>query len=443
MRSAFPSLSVVAALLVLPAGAAASEPVTLSRPPVLIAMALPGPLAHAVAAPFAAPGLGQRVAVTIVDAASGQPLYRQGADLPVLPASTLKLVTAVAALTVLPAGTTLRTTLVTSGTVAGGVLTGDLVLVGGGDPTLSSLDTPAYPAPARLSALVQAVRRRGITAVTGAIVVDTSAYTGPTLGPGWKPSYVAEGSVAPVTALMVDAAHAKPAATGGSRSATPQILAGRRLAELLKARGVAVSGGVTRGRAAADATEIGSVESAALPALVERMLQRSDNDLAEALLRRVAVAKGLPASFSGAAEVARTTLARLGLPTAGVVLRDGSGLSRDDRVTTDLLAAVLRLATAPEHPELRPLLSGLPVAGFNGTLVRRYRDAATRAAAGRVRAKTGTLNNVTTLAGVVVTESGQLLVFAVSADQVPSASVGGAAGLLDKGITAVAACGCR
>jgi D-alanyl-D-alanine carboxypeptidase/D-alanyl-D-alanine-endopeptidase (penicillin-binding protein 4) len=88
------------------------------------------------------------------------------------------------------------------------------------------------------------------------------------------------------------------------------------------------------------------------------------------------------------------------------------------------------------------VLSGLPVAGFNGTLAARYRDPTTRAAAGRVRAKTGTLNNVTTLAGVVMTESGQLLVFAASADQVPSPSVGTAARLLDRGITAVEKCGC-
>ena len=436
------SVAAFAALLMIQSSAAASEPPVLSRPPVATRAALPAAVGSAVSAPFAAAGLGNQVAVTIMDAATGGSLYRKGAQVPVLPASTLKLVTAVTALTVLPAEATLRTTLLMSGAVAGGVLKGDLVLVGGGDPTLSSLDTPEYPAPTRLSALVAAVRRNGITAITGGIIVDTSAYTGPALGAGWMPSYVGEGAAAPVTALMVDGARSNPASKTGARSAKPEILAGQRFSAMLKARGVKVGTGITRGSAPAGATEIGSVRSAPLPALVERMLQHSDNDLAEALLRMAAVAKGLPASFSGGAQVVTATLTALGLPMNGVVLHDGSGLSRADRVTTDLLAAVLRLATSPDRPELRPILTGLPVAGFNGTLVRRYRDTATRAAAGLVRAKTGTLDNVTTLAGVMVTRSGQLLVFATSADRVPTAAVGRAARLLDVAVAAAQACGC-
>lgn len=441
MRMAAPAV-VGSALLLLVIGPAAADPATLVRPPVATSAALPGKVAAAVTKPFAAPGLGKRVAVTIVDAVSGQALYRKDGAAAVAPASTLKLVTAVTALSVLPADTRLRTTLVTSGTLSGGVLTGDLVLVGGGDTTLSSVDTRSYPQPARLSALAEAVRRRGITAVTGAIVVDASAYTGPATEPDWKPTYVTEGSVAPVTALMVDGGRARPGSTRGSRSAAPDIQAGQRFLALLTARGVRVRGVVRKGVAASGSEQIGVVESAPLPALVERMLQRSDNDLAEALLRRAARANGLPASFVGAAATANATLTKLLLPTAGIVLRDGSGLSRADRVTTDFLAAVIRRATASEHPELRPLLSGLPVSGFNGTLVRRYRDTATKGAAGEVRAKTGTLNNVTTLAGVVLTESGQLLVFSASADQVSSAAVGGAARLLDRGIAAVERCGC-
>lgn len=443
MKRVPPALTASAMLVMLLPGAAVGEPLALSSLPAPSVAARASGVSAEVKGPFAAAGLGYRVSVSIIDASTGSALYRKTGGSSVLPASTMKLITAVTALSVLPAETTLRTTVVTNGTIAGGVLTGDLILVGGGDSTLSSLDTSAYPAPARLSALVEAVRRRGITSVAGGIVVDAAAYTGPLLEPTWKPTYISEGSVAPVSALMVDGARSRPGSTRGARSATPDIVAGRRFATLLKARGIVVAGGVTRGAAGVDATELAAVESARVPALVERMLLRSDNDLAEALLRRAAVARGLPASFAGGAAVARQVLEKLGLDLGGVVIRDGSGLSRADRVSTDLLTAVLRLAAAPDHPELRPVLSGLPVAGFNGTLVRRYRDAPTSVAAGRVRAKTGTLNNVTTLAGTVVTESGQLLVFAASADQVPSASVTAASKLLDLAVVAVAACGCR
>ena len=437
-----PYITVSVALLILLPGSAAGEPIVLpALPPPRVAVR-PAGVAAAVDGPFTAPGLGGRVAVSILDAATGKAVYRKGGAVAVLPASTLKIVTAVTVLTVLPADATLRTAVVTSGSVEGGVLAGDLVLVGGGDTTLSSVETAGYPAPSRMSALVDAVRRRGITAVTGGIVVDGSAYSGPLLEPSWKPTYVTEGSVAPVTALMVDAGRARPGATRGARSSNPDLLAGRRFSALLATRGVTVRGGVTRGRATPGAAAIGEVHSARLPALVERMLLRSDNDLAEALLRRAAVTQGLPASFAGSAELVRRTLVRLGHDITGLVVRDGSGLARADRLSTNLLAGLLRLATDPAQPNLRPVLAGLPVAGFNGTLGRRYRDASTRAAAGRVRAKTGTLNNVTTLAGMVVTESGQLLVFAASADQVPTADVTGASRLLDRAVAAVAACGC-
>ncbi|MEO6713934.1 MAG: D-alanyl-D-alanine carboxypeptidase/D-alanyl-D-alanine-endopeptidase [Mycobacteriales bacterium] len=443
MHAAVTTFAVVASLVLLPVPAGAADSPGLARPLVAEAAASPASVGAAVAVPFSASALGKNVSVTVIDAATGALVFHQAGTQAVLPASTLKLVTALTALTVLPPEETLTTRLVSSGRVDLGVLEGDLVIVGGGDPTLSSLDTPSYPAPARMSGLVDALRRKGITAIRGGIVVDTSAYDGPRLEASWKPTYVTEGSAAPVVALMVDGGRSRAGATRGARSATPEILAGQRLSAMLKAAGISVGGGVSRGVAAAGAVELGVVHSAPVPALVERMLLRSDNDLAEALSRSAARVRGLPASFAGGAQVATETLTRLGVPMAGVLVRDGSGLSRGNRVTTDLLAAALRLATAGDHPELRPLLSGLPTAGFNGTLLGRYRDQATRAAAGRVRAKTGSLNNVTTLAGVVVTRSGQLLVFAASADHVPTASTTAAARTLDRAVAVLEACGCN
>ena len=120
---------------------------------------------------------------------------------------------------------------------------------------------------------------------------------------------------------------------------------------------------------------------------------------------------------------------------------DGSGLSHLDRVTARMLAAILAKATSPEFPELRPILSGLPVARYSGTLTDRYANpAAGGSGAGVVRAKTGTLTGVNTLAGLAVDVDGRLLAFSVVADATPKSAPAEAA--LDRVAAAIAGCGC-
>lgn len=140
------------------------------------------------------------------------------------------------------------------------------------------------------------------------------------------------------------------------------------------------------------------------------MLTNSDNDIAEALARQTAIASGQPASFEGGEKAVAARLATLGVDVAGARFADGSGLARADRVTTALLTSLLAKSADLERPELRPVLTGLPVAGFSGTL--RARNAGNSPAAGLVRAKTGTLSGVNALAGTVVDPSGRLLAFA-------------------------------
>jgi D-alanyl-D-alanine carboxypeptidase/D-alanyl-D-alanine-endopeptidase (penicillin-binding protein 4) len=112
------------------------------------------------------------------------------------------------------------------------------------------------------------------------------------------------------------------------------------------------------------------------------------------------------------------TLTDLGLSTTGVTVIDGSGLSFDDRLTPQLLTGLLAAAGKPDHPALHGLVSGLPVAGYSGTLADRFRNSAATPANGLVRAKTGTLPGVNALAGYVTTASGRLLAFAILADKV-------------------------
>jgi D-alanyl-D-alanine carboxypeptidase/D-alanyl-D-alanine-endopeptidase (penicillin-binding protein 4) len=160
------------------------------------------------------------------------------------------------------------------------------------------------------------------------------------------------------------------------------------------------------------------VKSPPVLRLLEEMLKASDNTIAEVLARHVAIKANQPATFAGEGAAVLSTLTELGLPTEGVSISDGSGLSFDDRLTAQLLAGLLALAAKPDHPVLHGLVAGLPVAGYSGTLAGRFRTPNANPADGSLRAKTGTLPGVNALAGYVTDASGRLLGFAVIADRV-------------------------
>ncbi len=386
------------------------------------------------------PRLGTRLAVSVVDATTGSPLYEQGAFAGVVPASTTKIATAVAALVTLPHDRRLRTR------VLAGPGPGDIVLVGGGDPTLAgTYPVSSYPRPARLLDLA-----RGVHAALGAhpvrrVLVDDQLYAGPRLGPGWKPTYVTFGDVAPVSALEVDEGRTTP---GDHVPRVPDaaLEAGRQLAALLggPAGGAVSSIAVLHGAARAGARELAHADGPMTSQLVEGMLTRSDNDLAEALGRQVALAKGQPATFEGEAASLRVVLGDVldGLHQSrdAVRLVDASGLSPRDRVEPGALTRVLTLVA--RDPRFGPVLSGLPVAGFDGTLAQRYRHGPAAAAAGAVRAKTGTLSGVSALAGLVRTHDGRLLAFDLTADGVQGEAVERSQRALDRVAAVLARCGC-
>jgi D-alanyl-D-alanine carboxypeptidase/D-alanyl-D-alanine-endopeptidase (penicillin-binding protein 4) len=405
------------------AAAAPAPPTTAAAGP----MPAAAPLARTLAPRLSAAALGPRVHAEVSDVLSGSVLYRRDPTTPVAPASTAKVLTAAAVLSVRPAGYRIRTT-VRRGPG------GSVVLVGAGDPTLTA--APAgregpYREAARISDLAAALRRAGVHPTR--IVVDDSLFTGPTVAPQWAPEDVPSDYAAPITPVMVDGGRDTP--TAFVRSTEPDLAAGRALAAALGTRELAV----VRGRAPAGAAELASVVSAPLATLVEQMLRNSDNVIAEALARQVALAQGRPASFAGGAAAVRAVLARLGLdPGAGMV--DSSGLAASDRVPVAVLTGVLRLAAAGDRPGLAALLAGLPVAAWSGTLADRYLKGSARGAAGLVRAKTGTLTGVSALAGTVHDRDGRLLAFAVVADRAPDTARAEAA--LDGVAAGLASCGC-
>ncbi|QTE00026.1 D-alanyl-D-alanine carboxypeptidase/D-alanyl-D-alanine endopeptidase [Streptomyces cyanogenus] len=368
-----------------------------------------------------APALGGPRSAAVVDVTTGARLYGADAGRALIPASTTKIATAVAALSALGPDhrLTTRTALEPD--------TRELVLVGGGDPTLTAHTRPDGWAGLRALAAdtAGALDRRGIHEIT--LSYDTTLFTGPALHP-----IGVNDNLAPVSALTVDEGRTDGSDRGPvTRVADPAADAAARFAGFLKDAGITTTS-PGPSKASTRAETLATVSSPPLSALVERMLTNSDNDIAEALARHTALAGGQPASFDGGAEAIATQLRKLGLPMAGAAFHDGSGLDRDDRLTADLLTALLVKAGDPHRPGLRPVLTGLPVAGFTGTLSTRYTDGA----AGVVRAKTGTLTGVNTLAGTVVDKDGRLLAFAFLASDTTDAV--GAQAALDKAATALA-----
>ncbi|HSK27480.1 MAG TPA: D-alanyl-D-alanine carboxypeptidase/D-alanyl-D-alanine-endopeptidase, partial [Jiangellales bacterium] len=252
--------------------------------------------------------------------------------------------------------------------------------------------------------------------------------------------YVAAGGVSPVSALAVDGGRTSPQGVG--RSADPGLAAGQTFAGALAARGVTVEGEVARAAAPRGSRQLAVVRSVPLESVAEYVLATSDNDAAEVLGRHTAFATGRPADEAGATEAVAAVLAGLGLDTAGADLRDASGLARGSVVAPRLLADALAMASTEEHPRLRAAVTGLPVAGFTGTLDERFDAGTSVPGAGGVRAKTGTLTGVGSLAGVVTSAGGTTYAFAVLADAVPAGGTVGARSALDAVAAALAGCGC-
>jgi D-alanyl-D-alanine carboxypeptidase/D-alanyl-D-alanine-endopeptidase (penicillin-binding protein 4) len=380
--------------------------------------------------------LGRDFAVLVTDLGTGGAVFRQG-PATITPASTTKLVTSTAALEALGPMTRFRTS------VQWVPSTRQLVLVGGGDPFLSSSPRQgraSYPDRADVQTLARlaVTKLRAMKVGRVRLAFDDSYFTGPAVNPAWPDTYIPESVVPPISALWVDEGLAPgrysfvsdPAATAA------QVFRGA-----LRANGLRVGPQVTRAKAPEGALDVASVSSAPLGEIVERTLEVSDNQAAEVLARHVGLAERQEGSFQAGAAAVLGVVKRLGVPTAGDQLYDGSGLSRNDRLSPESLAAVLRLAESPGHPQLRHVFTGLPVAGFTGSLQYRF-DEGPADARGRVRAKTGTLTGVHGLAGVADDVTGSRMAFVVVADQVRPLKNLEAQTLIDRIAGALGACRC-
>jgi serine-type D-Ala-D-Ala carboxypeptidase/endopeptidase (penicillin-binding protein 4) len=391
--------------------AAPPPPPIIVKPGIVpVAATAPAPTSRGVvgrlAAVLADPNLG-RLGGRVTDAMTAEELWQQQDDVPMQPASTDKTLTTAAALLTLDRGTRVTTRVVVADQP------GAVVLVGGGDPTLSAAppeqDTWYHDA-ARISDLADQVRRNGVTPT--AVQVDTSLFSGPTMAPGWDPADIEGGDIAPIESVMLDAGRIQPATDESQRSLTPALDAGRALAGALGVdlKHVTIADHPTP----VGARQLAAVQSAPLIQRLNEMMNASDNVMAECIAREVAAAMHRPLSFTGAVDAVTNRLSTAHIDTTSAVLQDSSGLSVADRLTAKTLDSVVQASAGPDQPALRPLLDLLPIAGGSGTLSDRFLDtAAATGPAGWLRAKTGSLTATNALAGVVTDSSGRVLTFAL------------------------------
>ncbi|HVD12643.1 MAG TPA: D-alanyl-D-alanine carboxypeptidase/D-alanyl-D-alanine-endopeptidase [Gaiellaceae bacterium] len=363
-RRRLPVVAVLALVLAAPAGAGDS------------------PLAKRLARALAVPHISQaRTGAVAIDLQTGETVFSEHSGLPLAPASNEKLVVAYAALVTLGSGYRIESDVLGRGQRSGTVWQGSLVLVGHGDPTLSSGD---------LADLAHQVRAAGIRRVTRGVFGDESFFDARRTGRGWK-SWFYVNECPPLSALTVDRGRYY-----GRTTRDPALAAALLFRNALRRAGVAV-GGAGTGRERADDVPLAAVESAPLSEIVRWMGRVSDNFTAELLLKQLGAADGAPGTSARGAAAVRSALAQAGVPLAGTRFADGSGLSALDRLTTRALAALLRAAWA--DPDIRPaFVAALPVAGISGTLADRMRSPPAR---GNVQAKTGTTSLASALSGYV------------------------------------------
>ncbi|GAA1651988.1 D-alanyl-D-alanine carboxypeptidase/D-alanyl-D-alanine endopeptidase [Georgenia ruanii] len=374
----------------------------------------------------ATPGLGG-LGLVVADAVTGTVLLDDDGAVARTPASSLKILTAAAALDALGTTRTLETR---------AVLDGDtVVLVGGGDVLLAAGagDPDAVVGHAGLADLARqaaaALAAQGVRRV--AVGLDDTLFSGPLHAPGV--SGIDLDYVMPIQPLAVDTGR-----TGAGYSADPAMDAAGAFAAALTDAGVTVTGEVRRTRAPGGAAPLAAVASAPSGQVVRQMLKTSDNTLAEVLGRLVAVERGATADFEGATAAVLAQLGELGVDTTGVRLTDVSGLGAANRVTATALVDTLLTALEPARTALHALVPSLPVAHLDGTLD----DRLPGEAAGRVRAKTGTLLAASSLSGTVVTADGRLLVFSVLTDGLSEGGTLQGRQAIDAWAERLAACGC-
>ncbi len=318
---------------------------------------------------------------------NGRLVGARNANTIVIPASNQKILVAAVALEILGEAFRYKTTAVAAAPV-GGVISGDLFLVGGGDPLLSgtwyptsNLDRFVAFNITPLDDLAIQLKSAGVTSIQGTVRGDGSRYDDELYAPGW-----AEGvqglEAGPYDALLVNDSRVQG---DDQRGADPNETGAREFVRILNEQGIAVTGGAGFGTAPPGGTVLATVESLPIAAAIAEMLTNSDNNTAELMVKEIGLAASRLGTRQAGLEAIAATIQSWGIDTTGMVLDDGSGLSLENRITCSTLLAVLQHVGFDS-----PVAQGLAVAGETGTMVEIFGDTVLK---GRLRGKTGTLNN--------------------------------------------------
>ena len=390
------------------------------------------------------PDLGPHVRVAVAPLGDAPVTFASGSR-PAIPASTTKLVTSVAALLALGPDHVFSTSVLLGPSDGAGGTRAGLTLVGGGDPFLERASTTpdgdAWPYPARADvttlagATAVALDEQGVRRVR--LSYDDSLFTGPAINPTWEDDYI-PGEVTPTSALWVDEGRNL---ARSARVVDPSREAADVFAAALRGAGIKVIGTPVPGPAASRSRLVAQVDSAPLAQIVQRVVDVSDNEAAETLLRHVGIAEHDDGSTASGRKGVRSLLRAADVRLGGSTFYDGSGLSRANRAEPEVLLDVVRLAADPTRPDLRAVVEGLPVAGFTGSLSLRM-DEGPPAGLGRVRAKTGTLRAVSSLAGLGTDLDGTVFAFVLMADTIALEDTLDARQALDSAAAALGACRC-
>jgi D-alanyl-D-alanine carboxypeptidase/D-alanyl-D-alanine-endopeptidase (penicillin-binding protein 4) len=420
--------------------------------------------------------------VRVESITDGRVLYTRNSDKLVIPASNMKLLTMAAAAEKLGWGFTFETTLQAVGVVTDGTLKGDLLVIGGGDPSIDSRNFGAAPL---FDEWAEALKAAGIRRIDGRIIGDDNLFEDTTIGPGWAWDYLVDGYAAGSSALNYNEniavvriwpgdAAGTPArvelsppghgltlvskvttsAAGGTLSLSHSRNPGSDVLQVsgtipmgravvvrtaavenptqffvsglragLEARGIFVSG------PALDIDDLPAPPSGVRQTIAARtsqplsslgayFLKESQNFYGEAILKMLGLRFGKAGSTVAGRRVVSDTLRIWGIPADSYLMYDGSGLSRYNYVSADAIVMLLKHVWTDER--LRgPFLAALPVGARDGTLELRMRNTAL---AGRVQAKTGTISNVRSLSGFLITDSGERLVFSMIANHFTATS---------------------
>ncbi len=360
-----------------------------------------------------------QLGILIVDPATGDTLYSRNAGKLFMPASNQKVLSGAVALAQLGPDFRFNTVIAKRGSQRGSVLQGDLIVIGRGDPTISNrFHGNAADA---MSSIADSIRARGITRVTGSLRQGGNAFPDSIYGYGWEWDDLSGSSGAPVDELLYNEGMVtRPAKIDGRDTTvsvatrTPGYAYLSALYLAMSRRGIAVDGLVDLDvdSLTAPYDTLYAFQSPPLREVLKHFLKPSQNQIGEVLLKTLGLEKtGVGTADSGAAVITRQ-LGEWGVDSTGVVVYDGSGLSRHDLVSPETMVKTL-VAMMRDSTTFSVFYDALPIAGVDGTI--RTRMAGT-AAANNLRAKTGTIEFVRSLSGYVSTADDQLLVFSFLAN---------------------------